>query len=43
MTALTQSVGRAAAIDRRLKIAIVILCILGIGAPAISPTSTTRA
>lgn len=31
MTALTQSVGRAAAIDRRLKIAIVILCILGIG------------
>ena len=31
MTALTQSVGRAAAIDRRLKIAIAVLCILGIG------------
>jgi len=30
-TALTRSVGRAAAIDRRLKIAIAVLCILGIG------------
>jgi uncharacterized membrane protein len=31
MTAVTQSVGRVAAVDRRLKIAIAILCILGIG------------